>query len=385
MDVTQYPVVGAAELKTLVRLAIETKIPLLVLGPPGTGKTLITQAVIRQVYADLFPQFYAANLPGPKLDPVAYYPPALAPPEESGGIPTREGDRIVRKLVGPLFAACTRPMGVVLDEITRCDNRQQGGLMVGVNERRWGDFLLHEGSSIILLGNEPDSGGVFNLLDAFLNRCMVVRYQPRNEEFLAWAPDNLGADGSLLRELVRDYCATAALRTELVQSIPPVGFAESGALWASWRAIEKGLTALAALLTSDPDTSEMLMLTVLGGTVGKTAAAGYIAARRLREQLPTVEEIKANPKRAKLPQGFEAAVSALGLLDKLAQTDPESAWVYAARFTPENGLGDVGGALARQLRTRVPANKAHPLHAEAFAAFMSVQGNAAQRARRAAL
>lgn len=382
MDVNQYPTVDAAALKTLVRLAIETKIPLLVLGPPGTGKTLIAQAVGREVYAELFPEFYGApNAPGS----CAYYPPALAPPEESGGIPTREGDRILRKLVGPLFEACTRPMLLLLDEITRCDARQQGGLMVGVNERRWGDYMLHPGTAIILLGNEPDSGGVFNLLDAFLNRCMVVRYQPKNSEFLAWAPENLGADGSLLRDLVRDYCATAGVRTELVQSIPPVGFAESGALWASWRAIEKGLTALAALLTSNPDASEMLMLTVLGGCVGKTAAAGYIAARRLREKLPTVEEIKANPKRAKLPEGFEAAVSALGLLDKLAATDPESAWVYAARFTPANGLGDVGGALARQLRTRPPVTKSHPLHAEAFAAFMTAQGNAALLASRAAL
>jgi DNA polymerase III delta prime subunit len=381
MDVNNYPTVDAAGLKELVRLAIDTKIPLLVLGPPGTGKTLIAQDVARKAYAEKFPELYGSG----KLSPVAYYPPALAPPEESGGIPTREADRIVRKLVGPVAEACTRPALLLLDEITRCDARQQGGLMVGVNERRWGDFLLHPDTSIVLLGNEPDSGGVFSLLDALLNRCLTVRYQPRNEEFLAWAPDNLGAEGSLLRELVRDYCATAAVRTELVQSIPPPGFAESGALWASWRAIEKGLTALAGLLTRNPNAPEDLLFATLAGCIGKVPAAGYLTARRLREALPRAEDIVADPKSARLPTDFEAAVSALGLLDRVARNSPEAAWIYAGRFTSEPGLGDVAGALARQLRTHPPVNRAHPLHAEAFRVFMAVQGKAAVNAARSAI
>lgn len=371
MDVSQYPVVDAAGFTRALKLACKTKIPLLVLGPPGTGKTLIAQAVGREFYGD--------------PDAVAYYPPALAPPEESGGIPTRENGRIVRQLVGPLLKACSRPSLLLLDEITRCDARQQGGLMVGVNERRWGDYLLHPDTAIVLLGNEPDSGGVFNLLDAFLNRCSVVRYQPKNSEFLGWAPDNLGADGSLLRDLVRDYCATASIRTELVQSIPPPGFAETGALWASWRAIEKGLTLVAAALEDEPDAPEEALFTSLAGCVGKQAAAGYLAARRVRDALPTPEAIVADPERAKLPDGFEAAVSALGLLDKIARTHPEAAWVYASRFTPANGLGDVSGALARQLRARVPKDKASPHFSKAFAAFVASQGNAARVSARAAM
>lgn len=367
MDTTNYPLVNIKQLEeliidsaTLAALGARPRATL-VLSPPGSGKTETGARV-------------AARL-GLRFVP---FEAGLSVPEEIGGVPTRDPatGAIVRFALGPIRTACMEPCLLLLDEVTRADATRQGALMTGVNERRFGDWQLHPGTVVMLAGNEPDSGGVFSLLDALLNRCCVVRLRTEREEtrtylrggmlaqperVSALAPDavtTFHTERARLMELWADYSEG---RAEMIAEAPPKGFSESGALWPSGRAVVHACERLAARHARGLSTEDEVSVAHVGGTVGRETAALWQRLRDLAGKLPTVTAINKDPEGVATPSDIESAIAALGLLPQL---NNEALWIWLNRF--DEKFAEIKAAGAKRGQSKLPNGSKSPEALKAF-------------------
>lgn len=355
MDVTQFPQLDSlADMRQIITNGARVGRPSLFLSPPGVGKTATAIAVAREL--GLAPVFLELG---------------LTVQEEIGGIPVRDPQTgaVLRFPLGPIRHACEHPSLLILDEVTRADASRQGAAMTGVNERRWGDWSLHPKTVVVLLGNEPDSGGTHTILDALLNRCGVYRVKANRAEIRDYLYE-LGAEGSNLRLWASDYAAISESRGELIAEVPPNGFSESGALWPSPRAIEHGISRLASLADAKLDPTSPLALKELSGVIGMTAASAYITFRRLRDKIATPKEIAENPLTATLPSDIESAVASVSVAREAMGIDVNAAWLYINRYT-----GDHRDAQNAAVRVLSRGSK-QPNKAEALQVYTALLGRA---------
>jgi hypothetical protein len=296
------------------------------LSPPGSGKS----SIAAQLAAQLGYVFAPLEL-------------GLTVAEEVGGVPARDhvSGSIVRFPLAPIKAACDAPAVQLIDEVTRADASRQGAAMTGINERRWGDACLHPRTVIVLAGNEPDSGGVFSLLDALLNRCCVVRLRTTRAETCAYLR-TLGAPGTALNYYASAYADFAEVRAEMIAEEPPPGFSESGALWPSGRAIEHAMERIAARVTRGGLATDGVSLTTVQGILGRETGVLWHRISELQGKLPTAAEIEAAPDSARLPTDTESAIAVLPAVRTLTS---RATWLYLARFPAQ--LAEVQAAGVR--------------------------------------
>lgn len=341
MDINNYPVTDLAGLKELVRDAahMPRPRPTLVLSPPGSGKTETAAALAAEMGLTFVP-----------------FELGLSVPEEVGGVPVRDAQTgaVVRFPLGPIRIACERPSLLLIDEVTRADATRQGAAMTGVNERRWGDYHLHAQTVVMLAGNEPDSGGVFSLLDALLNRCCVVRLRTTRAETQSYLRA-YGPDGSEARKLATLWADYADGRPEMIAEEPPRGFSESGALWPSGRAICHAIDRMAARSGRGQPTDDAVSLTHVSGTVGREIGVLWHRLNELAGKLPTVAEIDADPDNARVPPDVESAIAALGFLNQLK---PGAFWRYVIRWHADHAEIQAAAAKKGQGKLPPPADKA---------------------------
>ncbi len=368
-----YPIVSLMEAKECVIDGANCGEPTLMLGQPGIGKT----EMVAQVARDLNKLFVPVEA-------------GLVPDEEIGGLFWRnpQTGKIERVPITVIRQACEQACVLFLDEITRCTLQRQGCLMTITNERRVGDFVLHPETIVVLAGNGGDSAGTHGVVDALLNRCNVVEVVAKRSEVAAYlrtlgqpgSPEVKDAKGnvtapavsSVLRELGIDYAATAERRPDLIAESMPKGAADSGILWPSPRAIVKGLKRLAGRIDAGRDITTSVGFAALAGNMGNEAAAAYLAVRKLRDKLPTVEEIIKNPEHAKIPPDTESGIAALGLIANAAEKSSNSAWLYSARL----GDPETQAAITRSMLSKVPTDP------KALAAFTTLTGRAARALKR---
>lgn len=341
------------------RRAHHAKVAPLVIGAPGTGKTELGKILARATQRPFVP----LEMQG-------------AADEDINGIPTRDPNtgQVVRLPIGPIRAAQAAPAVFMLDEIDRSGSQKQGALLAGLRERRFGDAFLHAETDLLLAANGASSGGTHNLISAFLNRCLPVNFvqNPKEvQDYLAggWrkaeAPDPISLDvpgwpvdklNAALADLMVDFAMTANKTPGLIVTDPPDGAEESGAPWASGRAIVEGLkvfnVGLAMGLKGDT------LLACLAGCISKEAAGAFFTVRRVRDRLPSPEEIQNNPQGARVPDAndTEANVGVLGLAAIAASKNANNAWLYAARLQNK----ECGHALCRGLM-RFPATSPEAL------------------------
>lgn len=356
MDTTNYPVTNIAELEEIIADAAlmagmgAKSRPTLVLSPPGSGKTETCFRMAVRLGLTFVP-----------------FELGLTVPEEVGGVPVRDASgQVIRFPLGPIKTACTQPSLLLIDEVTRADAMRQGAAMTGVNERRWGDWTLHPGTVVVLAGNEPDSGGVFSLLDALLNRCCVVRLRTEREEIRGYLRSGmtsapvpvppLPADAAArfinerarLTNLWADYSEG---RSEMISEEPPKGFSETGALWPSGRAVVHACERLASRFARGMPTNDNVALTHVAGTVGREIGVLWHRLNDLAGKLPSIAEINASPLTARLPPDVESAIASLGMLNQLTNN---AVWLYLNRY--DDKLAEIKAAASKRCQSKLPTD-----------------------------
>lgn len=332
-----------SQLSKMIEYALISDQPLGIEGPPGIGKS----AAVAQAAK-------ALNMP---MEVMIL---SLCDPTDIGGFPVVQNGCVERFPLGPLKRACLEPVVLFLDELTMASPPVQGAAMRLIYERWAGEVKLHEGTRIIAAWNPPDqSAGGYEMALPLMGRLTKIKLHPEHKEVrqyfygLGGLSLNTDSDGkeldtnsrrdavkakienatNTLSRLAVDFAATTEVSADLIQIEPPAGSQAAGHQWGAPRSWERGLRICAAMIDKDKNSENgALFLTALAGNIGDSAAAGFIAIRKIREHLPSEEEILKDPNKAKLPQTKEHAIGALGLLAQVAMRDPQCAWIYAARL-----------------------------------------------------
>lgn len=354
MDINKLPKVkDSREFIAFCRAAEMARRPVCFLGPPGIGKTAIVGSYATSIgKACVF--FDVGN--SARED-------AIIP------VVTPDG-RVMLTPQQALKVACERGVVLFLDEMGHTTRSQQAMCMAITNERRVGDMSLHPDTVVVLAGNDVESGGLHSLMFPLVNRCCLVYYTGDRADSLAHLA-TIGSDDPnataferMLRDLALDYTATAERRTELlVLSVP--GVAEDPEPVPTPRGVEGGLRMLGAHLSTGNPADETAFK-MLAGCIGQQAAAAYFAVRKLRDKLPTPDEVCKNPDTCVVPPDIEAGIAVLGIVKMAAAKDANAAWVYTARLKDK----EIRAASTRGMLGKVPTKPA------ALAAFNKLVGEA---------
>lgn len=337
-------IINMRDLSKMIEYAILSDQPLGIEGPPGIGKSA------------------AVGIAAQKLGmPMEVMILSLCDPTDIGGFPVVTSGVVERFPLGPLKRACQEPVVLFLDELTMASPPVQGAAMRLIYERWAGEVKLHPGTRIIAAWNPPDqSAGGYEMALPLMGRLTKVKLHPEHKEVrqyfygLGGMQLNTDVDGkdvaainehrenvkakidsatNTLARLAVDFAATTEVSADLIQIEPPAGAQAAGNQWGAPRSWERGLRVCAAMIDKDKGAENgPLFLTALAGNIGDSQAAGFIAIRKIREHLPSEEEILKDPNKAKLPSTKEHAIGALGLLAQVAMRDPQCAWIYANRM-----------------------------------------------------
>ena len=288
------------------------------IGFPGIGKTDIAAE--------------AANLYGQEIGlEVPFFARSMATmsSEDFVVLDRDPSGAILQKPVNAYRVGCERPAVVLNDEINRCQHSVQNAQLGIFQGGVLGDYKLHAGTRLIAAMNDADEeggDGARELIPALGDRLFFLYVRADWPGFFDYLTNRVGAPGSALRELAIDYGFTADRSRKLVSFEPAPGETKRP----SPRAIVHGLRGFASALERKLPAN--LSKAILAGAIGEDAAGAYLAIRKIREQLPTAEEIESNPTGARLPQNVDIAVAVMGVVGVVGAKNPNAAWTYLGRM-----------------------------------------------------
>lgn len=372
---TNVPTLGFKATMQAVLAAVRARVACLIIGSPGVGKSAMMELVAREASIHLGTEY-----------PLHTFLASTCDATDIGGFPIVQGDRLHRIPMEEILACSVAPGLLFMDEMTTVPPSVQGPCLRLFHERKAGGKSLHPLSAIVAACNPPEQApGANELSAAMTNRNMIVRLKPEFDEVREYflnldgpqgaapavkvslaaaekqAQDALAAaqagkpakggskaeeiQRSPLNEAARDWAATVAVEPRLLQLDPPEASIHSMAPWASPRAVEKALRVLveAEAMGATID----VQYTVMAGLMGEESAAAYMGIKKYRADLPSVDEVRANPDKAKVPSAKEQQIAAVGVVMRAADTNSYAAWIYASRLTNQ----EVQIAVARQLMT----------------------------------
>jgi len=337
-----YPTLSIAQAIQAIIAAVIADIPLCLSGAPGVGKT----SLARQIGASF-------NLP------VYVFLGSIIDPTDVGGFPVVTPDGTLVRMPMKMLAECLKsPALLLIDELLTCPATVQAALLALILDRRAGDITLHPDTRILVATNPPEqSPGGVEASAPLVGRMTWAWLQPTVMEVAEWFISDASvsglptAYGANLREALMiehaAFSATIECEPKLIQFDPPETSIQGGAPWGAPRNWARGLRGMvAAQAQGAPDEVTFAML---AGAVGDENATAYVAISKLRADLPTIEDICADPMGARVPDARDRQIAALGLLAHVAQRDVWAAWSYAARLHAEIAM-----ACARILLTRAP-------------------------------
>lgn len=314
----------------LMRAAAIANQTVLLIGDPGVGKS----AICNMVAAELGMPCY--TLLGSTLDPT-----------DVGGLPMRasEGDRVIRTPLDEIYQCAIKPGVLFLDEISAAPGPVQAAMLRLILERVAGSVHLHPETRIVAAANPPEQAPAgFELSSPLMGRMCVVHFRPEESEILSYMRD-LGSDAegaSDMDKAIRDeammWAAVANAVPELLQVDIPKECVSGGQPWGAPRAWERAIRARAAATCIGLDTYGDATYTLTAGSVGQRCAVTYGGVLKMIKELPTVDEIVADPKACPCPSTRDKQVAALGLMPRIAKANLWAAYIYANRLQKEFAL-----------------------------------------------
>jgi hypothetical protein len=294
-----------------ITLALETCLaqrrPAFLWGPPGVGKSDLTEGLAAKLGIGLIDFRMALRdptdikgfpMPDQKSQTMKFY--------RDGELPTvkTHGER------GILF----------MDELNSSAPATQAAGMQLTLTGKIGDYTLPPGWNIIAAGNrETDKGVVHRMPTPLANRFTHFDYEVNTDDWVHWAQDK----GYISAELI----AFMRFRPALLFNFNPQSADRAFATPRSWVAAEKLRQA---------EKVDRIAYEMVKGTVGEGAAGEYWAFLKLIMDLPSVDEIKLNPDKVKIPESPAtqyALTTALGMAT--TETSFERFMIYVTRMPTE--------------------------------------------------
>jgi hypothetical protein len=310
-------VVNFALAETVIEAAIRADVVVHVIGDPGIGKSAMVRRIGKRI--------------GKRVVPLIL---AQCAPEDVGGIPSRDGDRVLRLPVGPIRQACDEGVILFIDEYSQAGAQQQGASLTLINERFAGDAQLHPDTRIVIASNPVEtSAGGNDLTAPAAGRMHHIRLVPDIADWQGYAAD-LGEEESALRALATDYSVTISRSPGLLVMDTPASVGLT--MYPSPRNVERALRLWASFVEggASPGDQQIARL-ALEGSIGTNATAAYLAILRVRDRIASVEEILADPNGARVPTDTDTGIASMGVVAQVATKDAGAAWLYARRLSPE--------------------------------------------------
>lgn len=296
------PMVSLDEAKEIIN-RIGAHVTPMIISEPGVGKSSILKQLAedngdqwrspKDDYADDKYDYIYVDCPNKELMDVA------------ASIPNHE-TKTLEYYVSSLFKLDSgKPKIIMLDEMLKAPKMMQVLFTRLILERFVGDRALPEGSKLFVTSNNASDGVGDTMLSHVGNRIVKIHLaKPTALQWAQWATKN--GVSKVIRAWVAMNPRVMASYMDGDQDDNPFIFKPSAT--AKQFASPRSLFMSSFIVDHKDVLGENATLAALCGTVGEAAARDMMAFVSLESQIPTFEEIIADPKAAKCPNDDVAAL-----------------------------------------------------------------------------
>jgi len=275
-----------------------------VIGQPGVGKSEIITASAK---ASGFESVITMNL-------------VNRDPTDLSGLPflltLEDGTKVVEWVKQRAFLT-KEPICLFLDELFQAPTATQNVAAPIILEKRVDDIHLHPDSWVVFASNRTeDKAGTNRVPSHIPNRCTIYYGPDTNiDDWSEWALDN-GIDIKVIQYLRMKPGNLSDFDPNRIVNATP----------RQWAWVGRNVAAM----------PEAIMYETVAGRVGEGSAAELRAFIKIADQLPPLEQILLDPKRAPVPEEPSALYLVTGMLAQAAtRTNFDSVATYAGRVPPE--------------------------------------------------
>jgi hypothetical protein len=302
------------------------------IGPPGGGKTsVIRNEIVNILSARYGEQFGCQTSVAPTLD---------APDYKGFLIPTKNaaGEPISIFTRSPEFPSedylAKHPRGIYLiDELSSAEHLTQKALASVILEKTFGNHTLPSGWRVFIASNRAsDRAGALRMLSHIRNRTIEI---PLENDALSWA---VWAEQNGIHPLIIAWAKsnpTTAFVDEVPNTDRPFSTARSVALAARFLQVGLARDAEGKLIDMELPSDSLVQQGVYGA-IGEGAGASLFGYLKVWDKLPTLDEILADPAKAKCPQELSAGWAAGQMCIHFANgSNIDLLWQYTERLPRE--------------------------------------------------
>lgn len=220
----------------------------------------------------------------------------------------------------------------MLDERNAADLLTQKAVAPAVLWKRFGEEYLPEGWMIVSASNRmEDRAGVIRPPTHLVNRECTISIEPDVTSWAIWAEAH----------------EIHPMMVAFAKSMPGVVFSETVPKADGPFCTPRSFTAASNLVADAAGVDDKgrpnaavpvssLLQQMVGGNIGDGATAQLFAFLKVGDQLPTIDEIEKDPKKAKCPTDLSAAYAAVQLCIHHASPDKvDVLWEYCERLPKE--------------------------------------------------
>jgi len=306
--------------------------PIHLIGSPGTGKTSVVRNEIIAILSATYQQEFGFHCSiAPTLD-APDYKGFLIPSKDVDGTATSFFTRSPELPSKAYLAA--HPRGVYfIDELSSAEALTQKALAAPIHEKRFGNECLPPGWQMWCASNRmSDRAGVIRQPSHIRNRVREIQME---NDALSWA---VWAEANNIHPLIIAWAKahpTIAFVTEVPANDKPFSSARSVARAANILQVGMERDTDGKLIDLElPMGSSKMQL--VSGDIGEGAAADLFGFLKVWEYLPTLEEIVADPMKAKCPTDMSASWAAGQMVIHYAKPENiDKLWTYTERLARE--------------------------------------------------
>lgn len=305
-----------------IGLAMDTDVPVLVLGSPGVGKSDIARHV-------------AAQRGGGFIEMSVTYLDAV----DIHGLPTVDKESMTARWV---------PMGMLptaerdgetgtlfIDEITNADQSVKAALYSLILDRKVGEYQMPAGWRIIAAGNRvQDRAAATPMPSALSARFSQMTIEPVVDDWVKWA---------INEKLHPVFPSFMRLRPDLLNAFDPAQTVNP--IPRTW-----GFAAKFFMAAGENPSSEVWASTcrLIRGVVGDAAATEFLAFCSMWRSMPNPDQILMNPEGAIVPEQSDARFCISGALaHRVTDRTFDNMITYLKRLPGEFGVRTIRDATTR--------------------------------------